>query len=187
MTTYTNHMFPNAMNVENQQEQVDDKLEYKGKKFMFVSYCPKEKIWHVAPKRFLLSKINDKIVGQFISSMWFNKEYLKMEDAYFVVVAIEKNISATKVEKDFNKLKNPFPTVYDIPPYIKIASYYRITFDLMMKFVEKSKGNDSHFVFTIRATNNPWSTLSLKIIRNEENLGMDSVILCHPSFEMPLF
>ena len=33
---------------------------------------------------------------------------LKMEDAYFVVVAIEKNISATKVEKDFNKLKKFF-------------------------------------------------------------------------------
>ena len=100
MTTYTNRMFPNAMNVENQQEQVDDKLEYKGKKFMFVSYFTKEKIWHVAPKRFLLSKMPDKMMGQFISSMWFNKEYLKMEDAYFVVVAIEKNISATKVEKD---------------------------------------------------------------------------------------
>ena len=154
---------------------------------MFVSYCPKEKIWHASPNRFLLHKNTSTISGQFITSNWFNKSYLKYEDAYFVVVAVDKHMSAAKIEKDFNKLKNPFPTVYDVPPYIKISSYFKISFDLMCKFVQKTQSHEKSFEFTIRALNNPWSTLTLKIIRNDEKLGMESVLICHPSFEMPLF
>ena len=192
MSSFTNQIFPGQMNGSMQfstgsQETVDEHREYKGKKFMFVSYCPKEKIWHASPNRFLLHKGSRTISGQFITSNWFNKPYLKYEDAYFVVVAVDKHMSAAKIEKDFNKLKNPFPTIYDVPPYIKISSYFKISFDLMCKFVQKTQTHEKSFEFTIRALNNPWSTLTLKIIRNDEKLGMESVLICHPSFEMPLF
>ena len=187
MSSFANLAFPFGGSQQSvTQEEVDERKEYKGKKFMFASYCPKEKMWHVQPYRFILNKLPHTITGQFITSNWFNKPYMKFEDAIFVVVAVKKNMSTAKLEKDFNKLKNPFPTVYDIPPYITVASYFKIPFDLMCKFVHRvhKEKNDS-FEFTVRAANNPWSMLTVKIIKNPNNT--ESILMCLPSFEMPLF
>lgn len=187
MSSFADLAFSGPRHVlSNTQEEVDEHKEYKGKKFMFASYCPKEKMWHVQPYRFILNKLPHTITGQFITSNWFNKPYMKFEDAIFVVVAVKKNMSTAKLEKDFNKLKNPFPTVYDIPPYITVASYFKIPFDLMCKFVHRAhKEKNDTFEFTVRATNNPWSMLTVKIIKNQNNT--ESILMCLPSFEMPLF
>jgi hypothetical protein len=192
MSLFTNQVFPVHMGANSQfptihiENETDEHREYKGHKFMFVSYCPKEKIWHTSPNRFLLHKNSSTISGQFITSNWFNKEYLKYDDAYFVVVAVEKNMSAAKIEKDFNKLKNPFPTVYDIPPYIKIASYFKFGFDLICKFIHQTQKCEDSFEFTVRGTNNPWSTLTIKINKNAGS-NKESILMCHPTFDMPLF
>ena len=50
MSSFTNQVFPGQMRRSvlfstTNEDSVDDHREYKGKKFMFVSYCPKEKIW----------------------------------------------------------------------------------------------------------------------------------------------
>ena len=187
MSSFANLAFPFGGSQQSvAQEEVDEQREYNGKKFMFVIYCPKEKNWHVQQNRFILNKLPRTVTGQFITSSWFNKEYLKYDDAFFIVAAVKKNTSAATLEKDFNKLKNPFPTVYDIPPYITVASFFKIPFDLMCKFVHKAhKEKKESFEFTIRAANNPWSVLTIKIIKNPDN--PDSVLMCHPSFEMPLF
>ncbi len=192
MSLFTNQVFPGHMSTNSQfptihaENEIDEHREYKGRKFMFVSYCPKEKVWHVAQNRFLLNKNSSTISGQFITSNWFNKEYLKYDDAYFVVVTVEKNMSAAKIEKDFNKLKNPFPTVYDIPPYVKIASYFKFGFDLICKFVHKTQRCDDSFEFTVRGTNSPWSTLTMKVNKNVGS-NKESILMCHPTFDMPLF
>ena len=78
MSLFTNQVFPGHMSTNSQfptihaENEIDEHREYKGRKFMFVSYCPKEKVWHVAQNRFLLNKNSSTISGQFITSNWFN-------------------------------------------------------------------------------------------------------------------
>ena len=97
-----------------------------GYKYLFGHYCPDDKLWYIEPRRFILLKDYQKNIlsGQFLQSSWFNKLYSLNTNAIFVVFKIKMDISCKKIEKDMNSLKNPFPTVYDIPPYINAFSYY---------------------------------------------------------------
>ena len=78
-----------------------------------------------------------------------------------------------------NSLKNPFPSLYDIPPYTSRASYYIMPWQIMTschKNLEKEDG----FKFTIRANNNPWDKLTFTIYKEPDNKG---IMLTLPEFE----
>ena len=178
-------------------------MEDNGYKYLFGYYSNEEKIWYIQPRRFVLLKDKNKniILGQFIQSNWFNKIYIRNKSAIFVVLKVEKEISSQTIEKDMNGLKNPFPTLYDVPPYVSRYSYFNLPWQLMNQCAEVLKEKDA-FNFTIRAFNNPYDKLILSVrnpiddiltnMRNSVNNfdGIDNenqkIMITLPSFEIPI-
>lgn len=152
-----------------------------GLKYLFAYYCPEDKCWAVPPRRFILTEhenINN-LGGQFISSMWWNKEYKMGDTLEFVVMSVETNKSSTDVEKDMNKIKNPFPTYYDLPHYLKNVGYYVMDQTIMMKCLNHLKDNNS-FDFTLKSVTNPFQSITLNLHRNVNN--NNSMFISCPSF-----
>ena len=108
---------------------------YKDCKYLFAYYSTENKIWSVQSRRFILTTTNDTLHAQFLQSLWFNVTYKKNQTPIFVVLRVHKSISCSTIEKDMNSLKNPFPTVYDIPPYIKRHSYFNIPWNFNIRYV----------------------------------------------------
>ena len=152
-----------------------------GNKFVLAYFDYKDFVWYVQPRRFLLSKCENKniLLGQFIQSIWFQKEYTKNSQALFVVLKVKQDCSTKTIEKDMNGLKNPFPTLYDIPPYATNASYFIMPCNIMSGCHKKASEEDG-FGFTLRAHNNPWDKLSIKIYKNPQT---DNILITLPSFE----
>ena len=65
-----------------------------------------------------------KLFGQYITSNWYSKQYAKGTCIRFAVLMVEAGRGIATVEKDLNSLNNPFPTVFDIPPYVKKFSFF---------------------------------------------------------------
>lgn len=151
---------------------------YKGCKYLFAYYSTENKIWSVQPRRFILTTTNDTLHAQFLQSLWFNVTYKKNQTPIFVVLRVHKSISCSTIEKDMNSLKNPFPTVYDIPPYVKKHSYFNIPWNLTNKCIDevKKKGD---IKFSFRAINNPWDILEMSLY-GEEN--KDEITFTLPYF-----
>jgi len=158
--------------------------DYKSCKFVLAYFDYKDFVWYVQQRRFMLTlyENKNKLLGQFIQSSWFQKEYSKNNQALFVVLKVKKSCSTKTIEKDMNSLKNPFPTLYDIPPYVIRASYFVLPWNIMAGCHKKACEEDG-FDFTLRAHNNPWDKLSLKIYKNTSN---DNILITLPSFEIPL-
>lgn len=172
-------------------------------KYLFGHYSSEDKVWYIQPRRFILLKNINKnlLTGQFIQSIWFNKSYTSNKSALFVVFKTKVDISCKKIEKDMNSLKNPFPTLYDIPPYISRYSYFNMPWQLVNQCIKEAKERND-FKFTIRAFNNPYDKLILTIINEPSSIygnmregvnnldGIDnknqSIMITLPSFEIPL-
>jgi hypothetical protein len=152
--------------------------EYAGCKFVFASYNYSEKYWTVQPYRFMLTGGNNKLFGDFIRSNWFQKKYCMNSQGLFVVLQISTDIFIKTVEKDMNSLKNPFPSLYDIPPYVVRGSYFVISSQIINELIENSE--TTHF--TLRASNNPWDKLKLSIYKCPEG----NILITHPSFEIKI-
>ena len=154
-----------------------------GSKFVFAYYSPTDLCWYVQPRRFFLTKQKYRsiLIGQFIQSTWFNILYKEDSQVLFVVLKVKKECSNNTIEKDMNSLKNPFPALYDVPPYVTRASYFSIPWNILRKLV-KEASNKQDFKFTIRATNSPWDKLTLQIYKNDNN----SIFITCPEFEIPL-
>ena len=76
------------------------------------------------------------------------------------------------IEKDMNSLKNPFPTLFDIPPYVKFGSYFVMNWDIINGCIKKSQ-ECADFTFTLRANNCPWHKLTFSIYNNPDLLIFD--------------
>jgi hypothetical protein len=140
-------------------------------------------------------------MGQFIQSIWFNRIYITNKSALFVVFKVEKKISSQTIEKDMNGLKNPFPTLYDVPPYVSRYSYFNMPWQLVNQCATVLKEKDC-FHFTIRAFNNPYDKLILNVRKTPNNIldnmrnsvnnldGIDNenqkIMITLPSFEIPI-
>ena len=155
-----------------------------GLKYLFAYYCPEDKCWTVPTRRFILIENEniDNLGGQFISSMWWNKEYKMGDILEFVVMSVEINRSSTDVEKDMNKLKNPFPSYHDLPYYLKNVGYYVMDQPIMMKCLNHLKYKNS-FEFTLKSISNPFQSVTLKLNQNTNN---DSMFITCPSFSQDL-
>ena len=169
---------------------VDPHQEYDGCKFLFAYNCPKDKVWYVQPRRFMLLKDSNKNIlqGQFIQSSWFQVSYKQHMTGVFVVLKVDKNLSGQTIEKDMNSLKNPFPSLFDIPPYVKKASYFHFPWPIMDRCIKESKEKQDDFKFTVRADNNPWDKLELSIYydRSAGYLSGMGVLITHPCFTIQL-
>ncbi len=168
----------------------DPNQEYDGCKFLFAYHCPNDKVWYVQPRRFILFKDLNKntLHGQFLQSSWFQIPYKQHMAGLFVVLKVDKNLSGQTLEKDMNSLKNPFPSRFDIPPYIKRASYFNLPSPIMDRCIKESKEKQDNFKFTIRADNNPWDKLEFSIYydRTAGWISGMGVLITHPSFEIQL-
>jgi hypothetical protein len=152
-----------------------------GCKFVFAYYSNNDKCWYVQPRRFFLTPNSrgNHMLGQFIQSNWFNIVYKKSSIALFVVMKVDKKCSINTIEKDMNSLKNPFPSLYDIPPYAKKASYYAMPWQILSNCQKETEKEDG-FKFTMRANNNPWDKLTFTIYKEPDNKG---IMLTLPEFE----
>tara|TARA_B100001063_G_scaffold246715_1_gene287162 strand:+ start:2960 stop:3466 length:507 start_codon:yes stop_codon:yes gene_type:complete len=159
--------------------------EYNGMKFIFGYFDPEDKCWVIPCRRFLLTKDTNtnNLRGQFIQSNWYNRLYRIGDELHFVVMSIEKNKSLKDVEKDMNKLKNPFPTFHDVPVYTKNVGYYIMDQTIMMRCI-KQLYNDFSFMFTLKSMVNPYQSLTLKFIRNDDN--PQTMFICCPEFQNKL-
>jgi len=165
-------------------ENTNTFTEYEGCKFVFAYYSNNDKCWYVQPRRFFLTPYSrsNNMLGQFIQSNWFNIVYKKSSLALFVIIKVDKNCSINTIEKDMNSLKNPFPSLYDIPPYAKKASYYAMPWQILTS-CQKETDKEDGFKFTIRANNNPWDKLTFTIYKEPKGQG---IMLTLPEFEMPM-
>jgi len=152
-----------------------------GMKYLFCYFDPDDKCWYIPPRRFVLMENTDlrKLQGDFIQSTWFNKLFKLGDDLSFIVIGIDQNKSAKDIEKDLNKLRNPFPTPHDIPYYIKNAGYYVMGQNIMIRSI-KQFNNETSFNFTLKSTINSFQTLTLKLIKNDNN--PQSMFITTPSF-----
>ena len=158
--------------------QITNSQYYKDCKYLFAYYNNENKTWNVQPRRFILTITNDTLHAQFLQSLWFNITYKKNQTPIFVVLCVHKSISSSTIEKDMNSLKNPFPTVYDIPPYVKRHSYFNISWNLTNKCIDEVK-NKGDIKFSFRAINNPWDILEMSLYGE---LNKDEIIFTLPYF-----
>ena len=79
-----------------------------------------------------------------------------------------------------NSLKNPFPSLYDIPPYVRRTSYFVMPWQIMKECIKNIEDN---LKFTLRANNNPWDKLKLTMYND---VAGKSILVTHPSFEMKI-
>jgi len=158
--------------------QITNSQYYKDCKYLFAYYNNENKTWNVQPRRFILTITNDTLHAQFLQSLWFNITYKKNQTPIFVVLCVHKSISSSTIEKDMNSLKNPFPTVYDIPPYVKRLSYFNISWNLTNKCIDEVK-NKGDIKFSFRAINNPWDILEMSLYGE---LNKDEIIFTLPYF-----
>ena len=163
---------------------IDNHQEIYNYKFIFAYYSNDDKVWYVQPRRFVLTTQDNRniLLGQFMQSLWFQVKYTKNSSGIFVVLKVDKNTSTKTIEKDMNSLKNPFPTLYDIPPYVKRGSYFVMPWEIINGCIKKSQSGDIEF--TLRANNLPWDKLTFSIYNNPSN--SDEILLTLPRFEMPL-
>jgi len=163
---------------------IDNHQEYDNYKFIFAYYSNNDKVWYAQPRKFVLTTQENRniLLGQFMQSLWFQIKYTKNSTGIFVVLKVDKNTSTKTIEKDMNSLKNPFPTLYDIPPYVKRGSYFVMPWEIINGCIKKSQSGDIEF--TLRANNLPWDKLTFSIYNNPSN--SDEILLTLPSFEMPL-
>ena len=160
-----------------------DATLYNDHKFVLAYYSSTDKCWYVQPRRFFLTEYPNRgmITGQFLQSIWFNIVYKISSQAIFVILKVKKDCSINTIEKDMNSLKNPFPSLYDIPPYAKRASYFTLPWEILRQCI-KEVNNKEDIRFTLRAYNNPWDKLTIQLYKKD----MDSVTITLPEFEMPL-
>ena len=160
-----------------------DSTLYNGHKFVLAYYSSTDKCWYVQPRRFFLTEFPNRgiIIGQFLQSIWFNIVYKSSSQAIFVILKVKKNCSGNTIEKDMNSLKNPFPSLYDIPPYASRASYFTLPWDILRQCI-KEVNTDKDIKFTLRAYNNPWDKLTIQLYKNDT----ESVTVTLPEFEIPL-
>ena len=156
---------------------------YKGFKFIFAinaSTKPGENIWSVPNRRFMLSEYQTaKLFGQYITSNWYSKQYSKGTCIRFAVLMGQNDCAIASVEKDLNSLNYPFPTVFDIPPYVKKFSFFDLSPILLDSCIECANQKGS-FTFTMRATNCNWEMLHLHIYKD----GPNTCIISQPEFEI---
>lgn len=160
-----------------------DATLYNDHKFVLAYYSSTDKCWYVQPRRFFLTEYPNRsiITGQFLQSIWFNIVYKISSQAIFVILKVKKDCSINTIEKDMNSLKNPFPSLYDIPPYAKRASYFTLPWEILRQCI-KEVNNKEDIRFTLRAYNNPWDKLTIQLYKKD----MNSVTITLPEFEMPL-
>ena len=161
----------------------DPTKTYKGFKFIFAinaSTKPGENVWSIPNRRFMLTEPHPtKLFGQYITSNWYSKQYSKGTCIRFAVLMVEAGRGIATVEKDLNSLNNPFPTVFDIPPYVKKFSFFDLTPNLLDSCILCANQKGS-FTFTMRATNCNWDMLHLHIYKD----GPNTCIISQPEFEI---
>jgi len=156
---------------------------YKGFKFIFavnVISKPGENMWLVPNRRFILTDEQpQKLMGQYITSNWYSRIYKKGDSIRFAVLMVQNDCAIAKVEKDLNSLGNPFPTLFDIPPYVKKYSLFDMPPVLLENCVNCSFCSGD-FTFTMRASNCKWDILRLNIYKNSQ----DTCTISQPEFEI---
>ena len=161
----------------------DPAKTYKGFKFIFAinaSTKPGENVWSVPNRRFMLSEYQTaKLFGQYITSNWYSKQYSKGTCIRFAVLMVEAGRGIATVEKDLNSLGNPFPTVFDIPPYVKKFSFFDLS-PVLLDSCIMCANNKGDFKFAMRATNCNWDILHLHIYKDTP----ETCIISQPEFEI---
>lgn len=152
-------------------------------KYVFGYYSNSDKCWYVPPRKFeTLNDINRGILsGMFLQSSWFQEIYKINETGLFIVLKINYDMSTKTIEKDMNGLDNPFPSYYDVPPYVLRVSYFQLNWDIINGCLKKLEENKDSVKFTARATNNPYDKLTLSMYYNKNN--KESMFVTKPQFE----
>jgi len=161
----------------------DPHKSYKGFKFIFAINLinkPGENTWSVPNRRFMLNSLQGKkLMGQYITSNWYSKQYDKGQSLRFAILMVQNDCAIAKVEKDLNSLGNPFPTIFDIPPYVKKFSFFDMT-PILLDTCINCSFYSGDFTFTMRAINCKWDLLRLNIYKNSQ----DTCTISHPEFEI---
>lgn len=161
----------------------DSTKSYKGFKFIFAINSSSKmgnNVWSVPNRRFMLTEFQTKkLFGQYITSNWYSKQYEKGTCIRFAVLMVQNDCAIAAVEKDLNSLDNPFPTVFDIPPYVKKFSFFDLS-PVLLDSCIMCVNNKGNFIFTMRATNCNWDILHLHIYKDTP----DTCIISQPEFEI---
>ena len=159
----------------------NNNTNYMGMKYIFGYYNSEDKCWRIQPRKFILLKdeSSKELIGQFLQSLWYNKEYDINDKIHFVVLSVNNLKSNIDIEKDMNKIKNPFPTLHDIPYYC-FSAYYVLSYTIIQNCLFEFKFKDS-IEFTLKSVNNSMQTLTIKIYKHDK-YPKHKIIISQPQF-----
>lgn len=113
---------------------------YKNTRYVFAFWNQNEKKWAIVKKLFILGKCDSKLMGQFITSMWYNVEMDKALPQAYMIIGISKVNLCNIVLEQLNKNKNGFPSEHDIPTNnVKFCEYFGLTSEVVKNVVEQAK------------------------------------------------
>tara|TARA_B100000073_G_C23680483_1_gene552327 strand:- start:416 stop:892 length:477 start_codon:yes stop_codon:yes gene_type:complete len=101
-----------------------DKFALDNYSYYFAVYMPHQKSWFINNQRFLLSTANNKITGQYISSLWFkskldlkNSEHLRV-----AIIKLPKHYCMQKYSSRYTSLLN----ISDDPLELSFVAVYSL-------------------------------------------------------------
>jgi len=157
--------------------------QHKNINYYFVFWDSEEKIWKLNNQRFILTPYDNLLMGQYITSMWFNTKIDKYEDIGFMIIGVENSDDKYQVVKEINNSKNRIPSVNDIPynnRYAKFVEYYEASGSLIERICKDCSKN-GEFNFKFKGNINYNNTLNIRF-----NLYKNELIICLPEFNIEI-
>tara|TARA_B100000795_G_scaffold267843_2_gene253534 strand:+ start:462 stop:950 length:489 start_codon:yes stop_codon:yes gene_type:complete len=100
---------------------------YNGTNFVFAHWNQQESSWVITGIRFLInSQTNNRLCGQYITSMWYNVEMEVNKTQAYVVIGVRDEKQLKKIELFMNRHNNKIPSKNDIPNDVDFCEYFEI-------------------------------------------------------------
>jgi len=135
--------------------------EHKGIHYYFVFWNNKENKWVLVNQRFIVGEYDNNLIGQYITSMWFNVEMDQEKQMAFMVFGVKNRQYRKHIIEQINRNNNDYPSINDLSYDSEFCELFQCNKDTTKKLVKnaKEKGNQK---------------LIFNGVKNEENtLRMD--------------
>ena len=151
-----------------------DKFALDNYSYYFAVYMPQQRSWFINNQKFLLSSANNKITGQYISSLWF-KSKINLENNEHLRVAIIKLPKQYHIQK-YSTRYTSLLNISDYPLELSFVAVYSLfnREELINLFVNLNSNSNVNSVHKESNEN-----ISLSFCKSKCD---DSILMYCPSF-----
>ena len=143
--------------------------------YALAHWCNKTNRWIMAIHKFITNKIPGSIIGQFITSTWFDC-YI-YTDKIFLIICVDHRWSLEEIEK---KLNNP-TSLNDMRHIFRTIDYF--TIPNLNKYLY-TKNEALYIVLKSNSNNN--NTMSIKIHKIDQDKNSCSLYATLPTFNFKI-